>query len=43
MRLKSSLYSTVAAVGIACVLAFTPASLRAQTAVAIDGDDIGAW
>src|SRR6202158_51464 len=41
MRLKSSLYSTVAAIGFACVLAFAPAQLRAQTAVAIDGDDIG--
>src|ERR1700687_3519793 len=41
MRLKSSLYSTVAAIGFACLLAFAPAQLRAQTAVAIDGDDIG--
>src|SRR3977135_590214 len=41
MRLRFSLYSTVAAIGIAGVLAFTPAQLRAQTAVAIDGDDIG--
>jgi len=42
MRLKSSLYSTVAAVGIACVLAFTPASFaRPRPRVAIDGDDIG--
>src|ERR1700716_1274025 len=41
MRLRFSLYSTVAAIGIAGVLAFTPAELRAQTAVAIDNDDIG--
>ncbi len=41
MRLKTSLYSTVAAIGIAGLLAFAPAQLRAQTAVAIDGDDIG--
>jgi hypothetical protein len=41
MRLRASLYSTVAAIGVASVLAFAPAQLRAQTAVAIDGDDIG--
>ena len=31
----------MAAIGIAGLLAFAPAQLRAQTAVAIDGDDIG--
>ena len=41
MRLRTSLFSTVAALGVAGVLAFAPAQLRAQTAVAIDGDDIG--
>jgi hypothetical protein len=41
MRLKARLYLTVAAIGIASVLAATPAQLSAQTAVAIDGDDIG--
>ena len=33
MRLKPTLYLTVAAIGIACVLAAAPAQLRAQTAV----------
>ena len=41
MRLQTSLYSTVAAIGVAGFLAFAPAQLNAQTAVAIDGDDIG--
>ena len=41
MRLKATLYLTVAAIGIASVLAAAPAQLRAQTAVAIDNDDIG--
>jgi hypothetical protein len=41
MRLKARLYLTVAAIGIASVLAAAPAQLRAQTAVAIDNDDIG--
>jgi hypothetical protein len=41
MRLKARLYLTVAAIGIASVLAATPAQLSAQTAVAIDSDDIG--
>ena len=41
MRLKAPLYLTVAAIGIASVLAAAPAQLRAQTAVAIDNDDIG--
>jgi hypothetical protein len=41
MRLKARLYLTVAAIGIACALAAAPAQLRAQTAVAIDNDDIG--
>src|SRR5258708_601172 len=39
MTLKASLYVTVAAIGIASFLAIAP--LRAQTAVAIDNDDIG--
>ena len=41
MRLKARLYLTVAAIGIASLLAAAPAQLRAQTAVAIDNDDIG--
>jgi hypothetical protein len=41
MSLKSRLYLSVAAIGIAGVLAVAPAQLRAQTAVAVDGDDIG--
>src|SRR5262249_3290452 len=41
MRLKASLYLTVAAIGIASLLAAAPAQLRAQTAIAIDNDDIG--
>ena len=41
MRLKTSLYSSVAAIGIAGLLAAAPAQLSAQTAVAIDDDDIG--
>src|SRR6266545_4904060 len=41
MRLRASLYSTVAAIGVAGMLAFMPSQLWAQTAVAIDGDDIG--
>jgi hypothetical protein len=41
MRLKARLYLTVAAIGIASVLAAAPAQLRAQTAVAVDNDDIG--
>src|SRR5262249_59229943 len=40
MRLKATLYLTVAALGIASVLAAAPAQLRAQTAVAIDNHDI---
>ena len=39
MRCKNRLYLSVAA--IAGVLAAAPAGLRAQTAVAIDNDDIG--
>jgi len=39
MRLKARLYVTVAAIGIASFVSATP--LRAQTAVAIDNDDIG--
>ena len=38
---KQGLYLSVAAIGIAGVLAVAPAQLRAQTAVAIDNDDIG--
>ena len=41
MRPKAPLYLTVAAIGIASVLAAAPVQLRAQTAVAIDNDDIG--
>jgi hypothetical protein len=41
MRLKARLYLTVAAIGIASMLAAAPAQLSAQTAVAIDSDDIG--
>src|SRR5262245_63494064 len=41
MRLKARLYLTVAAIGIASLLAAAPAQLRAQTAVAIDENDIG--
>src|SRR5262245_57899933 len=41
MSLKASLYLTVAAIGIASVLAAAPAQLRAQIAVAIDNDYIG--
>jgi hypothetical protein len=41
MRLKARLYLTVAAIGIAALLAAAPAQLGAQTAVAIDNDDIG--
>ena len=40
MRLKARLYLTVAAIGVAAVLAAAPAQLGAQTAVAIDNDDI---
>src|SRR5712691_106561 len=41
MRLKASLYLSVAAIGLAGFLAFAPVHLKAQTAVAIDNDDIG--
>jgi hypothetical protein len=41
MRLKARLYLTVAAIGVAALLAAAPAKLGAQTAVAIDNDDIG--
>jgi hypothetical protein len=41
MRLKARLYLTVAAIGIASLLAAAPTQLSAQTAVAIDNDDIG--
>ena len=41
MRCKKGLYLSVAAIAIAGVLAAAPAQLRAQTAVAIDNDDIG--
>jgi hypothetical protein len=41
MRVKGSLYLTVAAIGIASFVSAAPAQLRAQTAVAIDNDDIG--
>jgi len=41
MRLKVRLCLTVAAIGLASLLAAAPARLSAQTAVAIDDDDIG--
>jgi hypothetical protein len=41
MRLKARLYLTVAAIGVAALLTAAPAQLGAQTAVAIDNDDIG--
>jgi hypothetical protein len=41
MRVKARLYLTVAAIGIASFVSAAPAQLRAQTAVAIDNDDIG--
>src|SRR6516164_3999618 len=41
MRLKARLCLTVAAIGLAALLAAAPAQLSAQTAVAIDDDDIG--
>jgi hypothetical protein len=41
MRLRTSLYLSVAAVGIAGFLAAPPVALHAQTNVAIDNDDIG--
>jgi hypothetical protein len=41
MKLRTRLCLSVAAIGVASVLAFAPATLRAQTAVAIDADDIG--
>ena len=41
MRLKTRLHLSAAAIGVAGLLALAPAELRAQTAVAIDADDIG--
>ena len=41
MRPKARLCLTVAAIGLAALLAAAPARLSAQTAVAIDDDDIG--
>ena len=41
MRMKSALYTGVAAVAVAGWMAFAPGELRAQTAIAIDNDDIG--
>jgi hypothetical protein len=41
MRFKDRLYLSGAAIALAAVLAAAPAELRAQTAVAIDNDDIG--
>ena len=41
MRFKDRLYLSGAAIALAGVLAAAPAELRAQTAVAIDNDDIG--
>src|SRR4051794_8295596 len=41
MRFKDRLYLSGAAIALAGVLAAAPAELRAQTAVAVDADDIG--
>ena len=41
MRLKTKLRLSAAAIGVTALLAVTPDDLRAQTAVAIDNDDIG--
>src|SRR5215212_11470674 len=41
MRMKQGLYLSVAATGIAAVLAAAPARLNAQSTVAVDNDDIG--
>ena len=41
MDIKKQLYLGVAAIGVAGFLAAAPTQLRAQTAVAIDNDDIG--
>jgi hypothetical protein len=41
MTLETRLYLSAAAICVAAVLAAAPAQLRAQTAVAIDADDIG--
>jgi hypothetical protein len=41
MRVKARLYLTVAAIGFASFLSAAPTQLRAQTAVAIDSNDIG--
>src|SRR5262245_26301001 len=41
MTTKQRLYLSVAAVGVLGLLAGVPAQLNAQTAVAIDSDDIG--
>jgi len=42
MDIKKQLYLGVAAIGVAGFLAAAPTQLRAQTAVAIDNDDISA-
>ena len=41
MDIKKQLYLGVAAIGVAGFLAAAPTQVRAQTAVAIDNDDIG--
>src|SRR3954447_20811373 len=41
MNIKKQLYLGVAAIGVAGFLTAAPTQLRAQTAVAIDNDDIG--
>ncbi|MFL6822785.1 MAG: carboxypeptidase regulatory-like domain-containing protein [Xanthobacteraceae bacterium] len=41
MRVKARLYLTVAAISIASFVSAAPTQLRAQTAVAIDSNDIG--
>jgi len=41
MKIKHAFYMSVAVVGLAALLVAAPAELKAQTAVAIDSDDIG--
>jgi len=41
MSLKQRLYLSVAAIGVLALAAPSPVQVRAQTAVAIDDDDIG--
>src|SRR5438045_1087561 len=41
MRVKSRFFAGVAAIALASFLGFAPLPVKAQTAVAIDNDDIG--